>query len=175
MKRINVIGTSGSGKSTVARAISERLNYPYIELDNLFWKDDWQETEDEELFAKLSELLKQENWVLDGNYHRSTSLKWENVELVVWVDYSFTRTLFQAIKRASTRAWTKQKLWENSNNRESFSKLFSNDSVLQWTIKSYGPMRKRYLKVMDDPKYAHIKFVQLRSPKETRKFLEELV
>ena len=36
--RINIVGTSGCGKSTVGKHIAERLNIPYIQLDELHWK-----------------------------------------------------------------------------------------------------------------------------------------
>ena len=42
--RINVVGTSGCGKSTVAKRIAERLNVPYIQLDELYWKPNWVES-----------------------------------------------------------------------------------------------------------------------------------
>lgn len=45
--KINVIGTSGSGKSTVARGMTQKLNIPYIQLDALFWRADWQGTPDD--------------------------------------------------------------------------------------------------------------------------------
>jgi len=51
--RINVIGTTGAGKTTVAAAISRRLGVPHIEMDALFWKPHWVETPDDELFAKV--------------------------------------------------------------------------------------------------------------------------
>ena len=53
MKRINVIGTSASGKTTFSRKLAERLNLTHIELDNLLWLDDWQETPDFEFFQKI--------------------------------------------------------------------------------------------------------------------------
>jgi len=43
MRRINVVGTSASGKSTFARMLAQKLQLDYIELDDLFWLDDWQE------------------------------------------------------------------------------------------------------------------------------------
>ncbi len=51
--KINVIGTSGSGKSTVARGITQKLNIPYIQLDALFWRADWQGTPDDLFLQKL--------------------------------------------------------------------------------------------------------------------------
>ena len=41
--KINVVGTSGSGKSTLARQLAERLDVPYIEMDRLYWRPEWQE------------------------------------------------------------------------------------------------------------------------------------
>ncbi len=48
---INVVGTSGSGKSTLARRTAHRLGLPWIELDRLYWRPNWQGTPDEAFFA----------------------------------------------------------------------------------------------------------------------------
>jgi adenylate kinase family enzyme len=45
MKFINIIGTTGSGKSTFARQLAQKQQLQYIELDNLLWLDDWQESQ----------------------------------------------------------------------------------------------------------------------------------
>ncbi len=103
MKRINVIGTSGSGKSTFSRLLASELKYPYVEMDAIFWKPNWQESSDEEFFANLADRLSAEHWVLDGNYNRTAEIKWNRVDSIVWVDYSFVRTLFQAVKRPDFR------------------------------------------------------------------------
>lgn len=49
--RVNIIGTSGSGKSTFARRLSEKLAIPYVEMDALFWLKDWQERADADFFS----------------------------------------------------------------------------------------------------------------------------
>ena len=59
--RINVIGTSGSGKSTLAKRIAEKLDIPYIELDELFWKPNWTESTDEEFFPKVARAVSGED------------------------------------------------------------------------------------------------------------------
>ena len=41
MRRINVVGTSGSGKTTIGSALAGRLDVPYVELDALAWKPGW--------------------------------------------------------------------------------------------------------------------------------------
>ena len=69
--RINVVGTSGSGKSTFAKSIAKKFNAPYVQLDELHWKPNWEESSDEEFFPKLEKALLSDMWILDGNYTRT--------------------------------------------------------------------------------------------------------
>ncbi len=163
--KINLIGTSGSGKSTLARRLAAELQLPYIEMDTLYWCPEWQGTPDEALFDRLEKRLSATpGWVLDGNYNRTRGIKWREVDLVVWVDYGFFRTLRQAVLRAARRAWTKQELWPGTGNRESFRRsFFSRESVLLWTIKTWRSNRARYEADMANPQFAHIRFVRITS------------
>ena len=173
--KINVTGTSSSGKSTLSKKIAHRLNIPYIELDQLFWQPNWQGSSDDIFFAKIEAALSQPAWVLDGNYTRTTEIKWRHVDMVVWLDLPFTRTMFQAIKRALTRIITQKELWPNTGNRETMRKVFfDRHSILLWTWQTYRPNREKYLAMMANPQYAHITFVHLRSTKEIEKFLMSL-
>ena len=173
--RFNVVGTSSRGKSTVSKMISEKLSIPYIELDALFWGPGWSESSDEELFKSLSEKIAGDGWVLDGNYTRTIPIKWKNVEVVVWIDLPFIKTLFQAIKRAFLRSLKKEELWPNTDNRESFRKSFlSKDSIIIWTIKTYNKVKRQYEALMNEDKYSHIRFVRLQSLEEIDVFVKGL-
>lgn len=175
MKKVNVIGTSGSGKSTFSKALARRLNAPYIEMDRVYWLPRWQEPSDEVFFSALEQELGQSTWVLDGNYSSSTDIKWAHVDLVVWLDYSLIRTVLQAFKRAVYRCVTRVELWGKEGNVESFRRtFFSKDSILLWTLQNHASNRKRYARLFDDPSYAHIKFVRLTSPKQAKRFLRQL-
>ena len=172
MKRINVIGTSGSGKTTFSRQLANQLNYPYIEMDALFWQPRWQTTPDHEFIEGLSASLTQERWVLDGNYNRTNAIKWAHADTVIWIDYGLLRTLYQAIKRALIRSYTKQELWAKTGNVESFKKSFmSKDSIILWTLKTYRLNRVRYAQLFKESQYAHITFVRVTSPQQAKKIL----
>lgn len=172
MRKVNVIGTSGTGKTTLAIALAERLGCPVIHMDALFWKPGWRESEDEEFFAKLEKALCCDRWVLDGNYSRSQPVKWKDVDTIIWLDFSFVRTFMQALKRAIGRIWTQKELWPDTGNRESLRLLFSRHSIILWTLRMYPKNKKRYANLMNDPQYAHITFVRLQSPSECRTFIE---
>lgn len=172
--RINVVGTSGSGKSTFAKSLAEILAIPYFEMDAIFWEPDWTFPEDNELFSKLSAALEGESWVLDGNYTRTLPIKWEDVDTVIWLDFNFPRTLFQATIRAFARVVAKEELWPGTGNRETLRKLFSRQSILLWTIKTHGRNRKKFTGYMGSPDFSHIKFIRLRSPQEAENYLNKI-
>lgn len=174
--KINVVGTSGVGKSTLARRLAQALSVPYLEMDTLYWRPNWQGTPDDELFEKIRLATDAPGWVLDGNYNRSRPVKWRDVDMVVWVDYSFWRTLRQAVCRAASRALRHQELWPGTGNRESFRRSFaSRDSIILWTLKTWRQNRERYLRDMSDPQWQHIRFIRLQNQRETNAFMADLL
>ena len=168
--RINVVGTSGSGKSTFSKRIAEKLNIPYIQLDELFWKPNWTESSDEELFPKLEKALSSNEWVLDGNYPRTIAVKWKRVQMVVYLDLPFHIVLYRIIKRSLIRAFKNEELW--AGNRETIWKqLFTRDSIILWTLKTFHTNRERFEVNSKNPEYSSIKFVRLCSRKEAEDFV----
>jgi adenylate kinase family enzyme len=171
-RRINVIGTSGSGKSTFARRLADQLNLPYVEMDRLFWGANWIKSDDQEFLARVQAAVDEPTWVLDGNYTRTIPVKWAQVDLVIWLDYPFHTTMWQAIKRAVTRVWSKEELWPGTGNRETFRRTFlSRDSIIWWTLTTYGKVLAKYEAMLADPKFAEVRFVRLRSHAEAAAFI----
>ena len=172
-ERISVVGTTGSGKTTVAKAISKSLLLPYIELDALYWDENWTGVSDEIFLDRVKEVVKADQWVIDGNYSRARYLVWERAETVVYLDYSFTRNFWQLLKRTIRRSITQEELW--SNNRESLRKsIFSHDSIMLWMIQTYHRRRRQYAKLIHQPEYAHLQVVHLKSPKMTNEWLSSI-
>ncbi|MEY1197290.1 adenylate kinase [Providencia rettgeri] len=175
--KINIIGTSGSGKSTLCQQLSLLLNVPSIELDSLYWLANWQGSSDDALNQKLTAALDKavSGWVLDGNYTRTQPIKWKEVDMVVWLDYSLPRTLYQSITRTLSRIRSGQELWGNTGNKERWKNaFFSRDSIILWLLKTYYPNKKRNLSHMANINLRHIQFVRLTSPKETNLFLQQM-
>ncbi len=176
MKKINVVGTSATGKSTFSRALAEKLRLHYIELDNLFWLDDWQECPDEIFFARIeAEIAKAKNgYVIDGNYTRAIPVKWSEIDTVIWLDLPFPVNLYRSVKRAFSRAKSKQDLWPDSNNQENLWRMFGRDSIVWWMIKTHKKNREKYLQMMNAPEYQHIQWIRLKSANAVDAFLEQL-
>lgn len=174
-ERINVVGTSGSGKSTFARELAELLNLPFYEMDQLFWKSDWHESSDNELFRKVHEVTSRSRWVLDGNYTRTIPVKWKQVQLVIWLDPFFLRTVLRVTKRTIYRSFTQEEICPGTGNRESLRKAFlSRDSIIWWAITTYRNNRKKYSSIISSPVYSHICFIRLNSQTGVTSFLKGL-
>lgn len=171
--RINVVGTTGSGKTTVARAIADRLGMEHIELDALFWKPDWGETPDEEFLPSVDEATRGDRWVLDGNYSRTRPIVWPRVDTVVWLDYSFARVFGQLLRRTIRRAITKEPMWGGcvENPRLAF---FSRESILLWCLQTYWKRRRNYPAILNKPEHRHLTVIRLRNRRQTTQWLRNL-
>lgn len=102
MKRILVIGCSGGGKSTLARALGEKLALPVVHLDVLFWKPGWVESSYDEFRPKVAAAVAEDRWIVDGNFSRTFDLRLPRADTVVWVDQPRRVCLWRAFRRTLT-------------------------------------------------------------------------
>jgi adenylate kinase family enzyme len=87
MQRVLVMGSSGSGKSTFARRLSEISGLPMVSIDALFWKPGWVESDRAELRERLSEVTRQPRWIMDGNYTAAAGeARRDLADTVIWFD-----------------------------------------------------------------------------------------
>ncbi|MBC8225028.1 adenylate kinase [Candidatus Bathyarchaeota archaeon] len=172
MQRINVVGTSGSGKTTVARRIAEALRFPHVELDALHWEPGWEEAPIDVFRERVSESTRGSQWVVDGNYGKVRDIVWGRADTVVWLDYGFPRIFLRLLWRTLRRGVLRERLW--NDNRESLTLALSKDSILLWAIKSYPKNKEEYPKWMSSLEYAHIRFLRQDSPRETEAWLKSL-
>ena len=174
-RRINVVGTSGSGKSTFARRLASMRGIPSIEMDALFWKSNWQESTDEEFLPTVQEALVPDAWVLDGNYTRTLPIKWSRTQAVVFLDLPFHQTVYRVTRRAIQRSLSGAELWQKPGTVETLKgTFFSSDSVIWWAITHYHAKRRKYLNPDLLAEYPDIAFIHLESSAEVENCLNGL-
>ena len=86
-KRIIILGSSGSGKSTFSRKLHDLLGLPLIHLDNIWWKEDRTTITREEFDLKLNEILQEDEWIIDGDYSRTYEDRFKACDTVIFLDY----------------------------------------------------------------------------------------
>lgn len=170
MRRIVVIGTTGSGKTALARAISERLRIPHVELDALNWGPNWTEVPREVFRQRVSEAVAGEAWVVDGNYSKARDIVWPRADTAVWLDLPLWVILWRLLRRTVARTLTREDLW--SGNRERFRTAFlSRDSLFFWALQTYQRRRRDYPRLLVQPEHAHLKVIRLASARAVELWL----
>jgi adenylate kinase family enzyme len=168
-RRIHVVGTSGSGKTTVARTLATALAVPHVELDALHFTENWVERRDPHMLADVTELAAQPGWVVDGNYGRVgvRDVLWPRADTIVWLDLPRATVMWQMITRTARRWWSQEPLWHG--NRESLRMVLSRQSIVWWAWSTHATNRINYERLLADPP---CRVVRLRSRRDVRAFLE---
>ncbi|MDA1010864.1 MAG: AAA family ATPase [Chloroflexi bacterium] len=179
-QHVSVIGNTGSGKSTLAAQLAEGLGVPFVELDALNWLPDWvglTDTNPEEFRRRLTEATAGDGWVVAGSYSsHSTEVFWDRLEAVVWIDLPLPLLVWRVLSRAWRRWRTRELLW--GTNYETFGKhlkVWDHDSLVWWAVTSHRRKRRRTVADMANPRWTHIRFVRLTSPREVDAFRRAVV
>jgi len=174
-KRIVVIGSTSSGKSTLAEKLAKRFDFKYIDLDALHWGPNWTEAPLEVFRERVETAIQSPAWVVAGNYHVVRDLIWAKAELVIWLDYSFPRIFWQLTRRTFTRWWRRELLWgTNYENLWMHFKFWSEESLYHWLFKTYWRRRREYPEILALPEHQHLKVMRFGSPRETDEWLRQL-
>ena len=174
---MHVIGTTCSGKSTLAARLAQALQVPVVELDAINWLPGWVSlaaTEPEAFALQVTTATSANGWVVAGSYADFTRhICWPRVHTVVWLDLPLPVILFRVIMRSWRRWRSKELLW--GTNREDFWRQLMlwrrEDSLLWWALTTHKPRSRRLLTEMLEPRWSHIRFVRLTSTQEVESFV----
>ena len=174
-KRIVVIGTTSSGKSTLGKLLSEELKLDFIELDALHWEPNWKEAEDEVFRERVRLAIKSNTWVVAGNYRVVRGLIWTQAQIIIWLDYPLHILLWRLLWRTIQRNFSQELLW--GTNRDKFwkhLKLWSDESLINWLFKTYWRRKREIPVFFTQPQYEHLKLLRFKHPRETQKWLKSM-
>ena len=168
MQRVNVLGVSGSGKSTTGRALAASLGVPYVELDELHHGPNWTEASAEDLRAKVEPVVAQPQWVIDGSYRAKLgTLVLERADTVVWLDLPIHVWLPRLARRTFTRMLTREKLF--NGNREQLRNLCERPNIFGWAWRRHFEHRRELAGWV--AQHPNARLVRLRSTEEVQAFL----
>lgn len=102
-KKIMIIGSPGSGKSTFARKLRDKSGLPLFYLDMIKHKPDRTEILREEFNINLAEIIKMPEWIIDGNYQRTLEVRMEKADTIILFDLPTEVCLDGAKARIGTK------------------------------------------------------------------------
>lgn len=177
--RLIVIGTTCTGKSTLAQQLAQRDGLTFIDLDALHWEPGWTPAAPDIFQQRVRDALAaaDDRWVIAGNYTaQQQAISWPLAQTIVWLDLPLRVVLRRVVQRSWRRSRQRELLW--GTNRERFWEQLrvwrTDDSLISFAIKTHRARRQRFEQALQDPRWAHIAFIRLRSRAEVDAWLRRL-
>jgi adenylate kinase family enzyme len=168
MQRVLVIGSCGTGKSTLACELGPRLALPVIHLDREFWRPGWVSPDPDEWHAQVEGLVARDAWVMDGNYSGTLAMRLRRAQAVVWLDLAraiyFPRAALRMIKSYGR---VRPDMADGCPERLDLAFLF------KWVWNYPTRSRPRVMALLETVR-DQLPVTILRSPREVRAFIEGL-
>ncbi len=167
-----MVGVTGAGKSTLARALSRRLGLPYHEMDALYFNGpDW--AVNDELTEDVSRLTAEPCWIVDSlGYPEVRDLLWDRADTVIWLDYPKRAVMPRVLRRSLRRTVTREVLF--GGNRETWRDWLSREHPARWAWSQHGPRRREIERRVRDPRFAPLDTLRFRHPNDTAAWLASL-
>jgi adenylate kinase family enzyme len=172
VRRVSVVGNSGSGKTAFASALASQLGVPHVELDAINHQPNWVPLPREDFRREVGAVAAGEGWVIDGNYSAVRDLVWARADTVVCLDLPRRTVMRRVITRTLRRTLWREELW--NGNREPLTNLVSRDpvkSIIAWSWTQHARYHAQFLAAAEDPAWRHLRFIRLETPSQVRDFL----
>jgi adenylate kinase family enzyme len=103
MARIVILGNSGSGKSSLARRLSEQFGLPIIHLDGLFWEPGGfdRKRSKETVYAEIATLATGQCWIVEGVFGELVQAFLPNADLLIWLNLDWATCRQSLLQRGS--------------------------------------------------------------------------
>lgn len=172
---INVVGTSGVGKSTLARRLAQILSVPYIEMDRLYWRADWQGEPDEAFFARVAAATGPPAGCWTAIITAAARLSGAmSIWWCGWIMVSPELCARPSGGPSPGQAAVKSCGREPATVKASVAPSSAATPLSGGPLKTWKKNRQRYQSDMADPAYRHIRFVRLGHPRQTEDFIRQL-
>ena len=127
--KIHIIGCSGSGKSYLARKLSEKYCIPHFDLDDLPWDNHAEhygvKMPPEKRSAMLQEIVQKENWIIEGVYYKWVQDSFRAADMIYVLEIPSRVYKFRILRR-----FFKRKLGLEKGKKETLHSVLG---LIRWT------------------------------------------
>jgi hypothetical protein len=166
-RRVLIYGVTGSGKTTLAKKLSELTSLPWYSVDDMTWEPGWVEVANDEQRRRISEICARPGWILDTAYGRWRDVPLSRAELIVALDYPRWVSLQRLLRRTAARCWDRTPIC--NGNTESLRTALGPNSIIRWHFHSFSHKRDRIRLWVADADGPRV--LRLTSPRQTNAWL----
>lgn len=146
--KIRIIGCSGSGKTYLAKRLSEKYNIPNFDLDDIQW-DNSQNSYGvkmpiEKRNQMLNDILQQPDWIIDGVYYAWVQKSFEDADVIYVLDIPKWLYRFRIIKR-----FIKRRVGLEKGKKETLKSVCD---LLKWTNTFQNTNKKEIIRILEPHK-----------------------
>ncbi|MDO5520704.1 MAG: DNA topology modulation protein [bacterium] len=165
--KLAILGYSGCGKSTLAKYLGQMYQIPVLYLDTVQYLPDWKVRELSEAVTMVSEFMRQDSWVIDGNYIKYLQReRLEQADYIVFMDFPRIVCFIRAYKRyLKYRNRTRESMAKGCNEKM--------DREFVWWLLHKGREKKRRKHYQEIVAEFSEKTVIIKSQRQLDEFMKD--
>lgn len=165
--KIHIIGCSGSGKTYLAKALSEEYNIPHFDLDDIQWDNNADgygvKMPIEKRTELLNNILENDSWIIEGVYYAWVGDCFRYADKIYVLDMPRRIYTYRIIKRT-----IKRKLGLEKGKKETLKSVYN---LLKWTDTFQNKSMPEIRKILSA--YPE-KTVWVRNRKEVQRIIDRI-
>jgi len=165
LKKIYILGISGSGKTYLGNLLSQKLKIPLYDSDDIRFIKKFTKARDKKQRKKLvDKVLKKSKWIIDGRGTDWDRHAMKKSDLIIWLQTPARKRTFRILKRYKDR--------KKGKFEEDKSSLMV---LLKYSLSYKGS--KRITSFKEHKKFLKengLNYIVIKNNKQLKKFLEEL-
>jgi adenylate kinase family enzyme len=110
--KLDIIGFVASGKTTLARNLSETFHVPFYQKDNIVWErtpDGDKKRDDKERDQLFQRIINSDDWIVEGSPRKLLRECFEKCDYIILLDIPLYKRLVRTIRRRGRQRAGKEK------------------------------------------------------------------
>jgi adenylate kinase family enzyme len=169
-RRVIVAGTTGSGKTTLARRIGAALELPVTEMDALHHGPAW--TPRPEFMHDVEVFSSADAWVSEWQYPQARELLADRADTMVWLDVATPVTMTRVVRRTVRRRLLDEELWHGNKEAALHTVFTDPEHIVRWAWRTRHLLRELVPQV--EATHPHLVVVRLHHGSDVDRFVARL-